>query len=150
MDDFVTRLNQLFDYLQITHIELAEKMGIQRTSFNHLLSGRNKPGFEFWVKLHACYPSVNLNWLINGAGSITVDSTQEISVTENISTKSKTNIDLFTNIFNNPEMDTSHLGPIIEKPELANEKLTKYNKEETIERLIIIYSDGKMVELKAS
>lgn len=152
MDEFSTRLYELFDYLKITHVELAEKMGIQRTSFNHLLSGRNKPGFEFWVKLHSCYPQINLNWLIAGTGTIVENADLKISPPENKELETHTEVDLFSNIFNQPPKEPL-FPPVLAEEEEASKKEPKERVGPTaesgeIDRLIIVYANGKMVEIK--
>jgi transcriptional regulator with XRE-family HTH domain len=158
MDEFSTRLRELLEYLNITPVILAEKMGVQRTSFNHLLSGRNKPGFEFLHRLHSCYPSINLNWLIAGTGSITESDDHKISHIEKYESESQSGIDLFTNIFNPRQTQNEVKMPAPDseiQEELSPESKTNMNPkpsvcstDEEIQRLIIVYKDGRMVEVK--
>ena len=127
-------------------------MGVQRTSFNHLLSGRNKPGFEFLTRLHACYPSVNLNWLISGQGPMTDGVDAIFSQPEKYEQESPTGLDLFSNIFNQP-LPEAEAPSVLEEPIKKTEKELKTGSlgtpaETTIDRLIIIYTNGKMVEIK--
>ena len=153
MDEFITRLQQLIDYLNISPIQLADKMGVQRSTFSHLLSGRNKPGFEFLVRLHACYPEVNLNWLISGYGDITDKHDLKISHTEINAGKTHVETDLFTNIFGNAKVETVTEKQVKEYPveEAPSPISVKKGEDETsIDRLIIVYTNGKMVELKQS
>ncbi len=127
-------------------------MGVQRTSFNHLLSGRNKPGFEFLTRLHACYPSINLNWLISGYGSITESDDHKFSHSEKYESESQSGIDLFSNIFNSSnlqsEPSTMVIDPVHEVKETHKNTSSQPSNEQEIDRLIIIYKDGKMVEVK--
>jgi transcriptional regulator with XRE-family HTH domain len=152
MDEFSTRLKELLDYLNVTPVSLAEKMGVQRTSFNHLLSGRNKPGFEFLTRLHSCYPSINLNWLISGYGSITEKDEFKISQVENIESKTQTGVDLFSNIFQSPLKSSEPLEHITQEDKtlITQQEYTKTEptNEESLDRLILVYSSGKMVEIK--
>ena len=48
--------------------QFADKLGVQRSGVSHLLSGRNKPSFEFISKMLAAYPKINPDWLIMGTG----------------------------------------------------------------------------------
>jgi transcriptional regulator with XRE-family HTH domain len=48
--------------------QFADKLGIQRSGVSHLLSGRNKPSFEFISRMLATYPRLNPDWLIMGTG----------------------------------------------------------------------------------
>ncbi len=44
----------------------ADKIGIQRSSLSHVISGRNKPSLDFLSKIINHYPNVNASWLITG------------------------------------------------------------------------------------
>jgi transcriptional regulator with XRE-family HTH domain len=44
----------------------ADKIGIQRSSLSHVISGRNKPSLDFLSKIIRHYPKVNASWLITG------------------------------------------------------------------------------------
>ena len=48
--------------------ELADKIGVNRATISHILSGRNKPSIDFLQKLLYAYPNLNANWLISGIG----------------------------------------------------------------------------------
>ncbi len=48
--------------------QFADKLGIQRSGVSHLLSGRNKPSFEFINKMLLTFPKINPDWLITGTG----------------------------------------------------------------------------------
>ena len=53
---------------QLTSARLAEIIGVQPSGISHILSGRNKPGFDFIQKILGNYPSLNAEWLIMGRG----------------------------------------------------------------------------------
>ncbi len=42
----------------------AEILNIQPSSISHILSGRNKPSFDFLVKILKRFPTVNPDWLL--------------------------------------------------------------------------------------
>ncbi|WP_149275912.1 helix-turn-helix domain-containing protein [Pareuzebyella sediminis] len=67
--DFIARLEYLLKYYDISASSFADKVGVQRSSISHLLSGRNKPSLEFVLKVIQKFPEVNLYWLLNGKGS---------------------------------------------------------------------------------
>lgn len=48
--------------------QFADKLGIQRSGVSHLLSGRNKPSFEFINKMLLAFPKISPDWLILGTG----------------------------------------------------------------------------------
>ena len=62
------RLKQFLTMEGLSPARFAEVMGIQRSGISHLLSGRNKPSFEFLEKMMTAYPDINYEWLILGKG----------------------------------------------------------------------------------
>lgn len=68
-EEFVSRLEKLFQYYGLSAAAFADKIGVQRSSISHLLSGRNKPSLEFVLKVVKTFPEVNLYWLLNGKGT---------------------------------------------------------------------------------
>ena len=75
-DDFSKRLQKIIDYYDETASSFSEKIGVQRSSISHILSGRNKPSLDFVLKILASYPEVELYWLLNGKGKFPVQSQQ--------------------------------------------------------------------------
>lgn len=66
--NFTERLQKIIDYYSETASSFAEKIGVQRSSISHILSGRNKPSLDFVMKVLHSYPEVELYWLMNGRG----------------------------------------------------------------------------------
>ena len=48
--------------------QFADKIGVNRATISHILSGRNKPSVDFLEKLIFSYPDLDANWLITGIG----------------------------------------------------------------------------------
>ncbi|MGC1631270.1 MAG: helix-turn-helix transcriptional regulator [Gelidibacter sp.] len=67
-DDFTKRLQKVIDYYAETASSFSDKIGVQRSSISHILSGRNKPSLDFVMKIFANYPQVEPYWLLNGKG----------------------------------------------------------------------------------
>lgn len=67
--DFIKRLEKIIQYYGLSASSFAEKIGVQRSSISHILSGRNKPSLEFIMKVLSSFPEVDLYWLLNGKGS---------------------------------------------------------------------------------
>ena len=53
IEDFIKRLEKILDYYSLTASSFADKIGVQRSSMSHLLSGRNKPSLDFILKILA-------------------------------------------------------------------------------------------------
>lgn len=64
------RLAQFLRSEGLTAVKFAEIMEVQPSSISHLLSGRNKPNFEFISRLLLRFPALNPDWIINGIGDI--------------------------------------------------------------------------------
>ncbi|WP_339712823.1 helix-turn-helix transcriptional regulator [uncultured Kriegella sp.] len=113
-EDFIGRLDKLLRYHNLSASSFADKVGVQRSSISHLLSGRNKPSLEFVLKVIKTFPEVNLYWLLNGKGAFPSDNKEE------------------------PLPTTSKRQNVSEKPK----KAVIQNKEKSIEKIVIFYSDG--------
>ena len=68
-ENFVIRLEKVIQFYGLSASSFAEKIGVQRSSISHILSGRNKPSLEFIMKVLSSFPEVDLYWLLNGKGS---------------------------------------------------------------------------------
>lgn len=64
------RLEQFLAAENITQAAFADKIKVARASVSHILSGRNKPGYEFFAGLIRNYPALNIEWLISGKGKM--------------------------------------------------------------------------------
>ena len=62
------RLQQFLDAENISQAQLAETLGVARAGISHILSGRNKPGFDFLEAMAVHYPQVSMDWLLTGKG----------------------------------------------------------------------------------
>ena len=49
---------------------LADMLDIQPSNVSHILSGRNKPGYDFLTKILSRFPKLNSDWLLLGIGSM--------------------------------------------------------------------------------
>lgn len=112
-EDFIKRLQKIIEYYNESASSFAEKIGVQRSSISHILSGRNKPSLDFILKILSAYPEVDLYWLFNGKGNFPAKVPDEKNIPKSL----------------NPTLDENKIP-------LENEK----NK--TIERIVIFYSDG--------
>ena len=64
------RLIQLLDLEQLSPSKFADLIGVQRSSISHVLSGRNKPSFDFLQKTLKAFPGLNASWLMLGEGTM--------------------------------------------------------------------------------
>lgn len=64
--EFTNRIQKIMEYHQISASSFADKVGVQRSSVSHVLSGRNKPSLDFVLKITRVFADVTLDWLLNG------------------------------------------------------------------------------------
>ncbi|WP_438964501.1 helix-turn-helix domain-containing protein [Winogradskyella sp.] len=77
--EFTNRLQKIIDFHDETASSFAEKIGVQRSSISHILSGRNKPSLDFVMKVLHTYPDVELYWLLNGKGNFPKKNRKDIT-----------------------------------------------------------------------
>lgn len=64
------RLQSFIAAENLTQSQFADNINVARASISHILSGRNKPGFDFVEKLMKAFPNLNIEWLITGKGKM--------------------------------------------------------------------------------
>lgn len=151
-DDFVKRLESIFDYYGLTASSFADKINVQRSSISHLLSGRNKPSLDFILKVIENFPEVELLWLLNGKGNFPKENsfTQQVVNTTPISS-----IDEKDQIYS-PDLFSTDKPPIeneknrvfennsknFSNTEVFNTVNNSLNYNSEIEQIVIFYKDG--------
>ena len=83
-------IEEILTKYQLSSAQFADLIGVQRSSISHILSGRNKPSFDFIHKILLKYPEINAHYLITGQGSLENTSLNSIP-----SSKSSEEQDLF-------------------------------------------------------
>ena len=62
----IERFKSLLENLHLSPSEFADRIGVQRSSISHILSGRNKPSIDFLEKILVAFPETDVNYLITG------------------------------------------------------------------------------------
>lgn len=121
-EDFTNRLQKVIDFYGESASSFAEKIGVQRSSISHILSGRNKPSLDFVLKVLSSFPEVELYWLMNGKGEFPSEITTERELSAKDSGKSI-------------EVKTSQISK---------------SADASIERIVIFYKDGSFQNFENS
>jgi transcriptional regulator with XRE-family HTH domain len=139
------QIEEILTNYQLTSAQFADLIGVQRSSISHILSGRNKPSFDFIQKILLKYPHINADWLITGRGDI---------LNPPISNKSSENSVIEQNLFAQPPkidainhkkepiISNSIDHKIIEKSMqkgTTNNEVTNVN---SIKSIVLIYNDN--------
>ncbi len=133
--EFTKRLKKVIEHYGESASSFAEKIGVQRSSISHILSGRNKPSLEFVLKVLSSFPEVELYWLMNGKGKFPSEKKSEEKITNQPTSQNQISFSEKQDLFSKPKIE----NPTLENSEIK--KMTSSSKKE-IERIIIFYKDG--------
>ena len=146
-EDFIKRLEIILDYYSLNASSFADKIGVQRSSLSHLLSGRNKPSLDFILKILDVFPDVDLYWILNGKGSFPKNTEQPHNNENNVEQVIKQNIPappsaeiIPDNLFSKIIMKTSM--PQLENSKIENQNSTKNQNDDGIDKIVIFYKNG--------
>ncbi|PWA04727.1 helix-turn-helix domain-containing protein [Flavobacterium psychrotolerans] len=148
-EDFIKRLELIQDYYSLSASGFADKIGVQRSSLSHLLSGRNKPSLDFILKILDVFPEVDLYWILNGKGSfpkITTQNsikneTEKIVVAPTPIPETKFQETLFN------EIETaSGSNPFDSKKRVLLENSSVFPNQDKIEKIVVFYTNGTFME----
>ncbi|MGN0032834.1 MAG: helix-turn-helix domain-containing protein [Candidatus Limimorpha sp.] len=143
MDDIKSRLSHILRSRNLTATQFADLVGIGPSNVSHLLSGRNKPSFDFLVKLKEVFPEYNLDWIMLGKKPITINDPSPIR-TDNASLFSDLDDDTvkFTEDVS-VQNTTSCLNDDVGIPD--NQVAVMDNPQ--IKKIIIVYDDNTFDEI---
>ncbi|MBN1596931.1 MAG: helix-turn-helix transcriptional regulator [Bacteroidales bacterium] len=157
--------NQLIKILEtegLSPAKFADEIGVQRSSISHILSGRNKPSYDFIMKIVERFPGINTEWLLTGYGSIFKTSEKKkygISEQTDLFSSKETEKPAKTdiNIENNKKSDINSIR-LDDKKNLSdtntsNAEIKSVKKEFTnvnnIDFVLIFYKDGTFERFKS-
>lgn len=141
------RIAALISNKNLSSSKFADKVGVQRSSISHILSGRNNPSLDFIQKILICFPNVNSDWLITGHGDM-----------YNNNTLTEEDQDLFLNTIEIEDEKPSPTPPRAKKQK--NEDidtqmngafgLSQDDSDRQIERVVVFFTDKTFREYKPS
>ena len=127
---------------QMNASELAKKLGVEASAISHIKSGRNKPSFDFVVKILAAFPHINPDWLLLDKGPYLRDN---ISPTEQVNEDS---LPSEATLFDTPhttleESENIRLSETMSVAKNVSEDIFPIRPKsgKVVERVIVLYSD---------
>lgn len=141
------KLLKLMKYEKLSSSRLAEILEIQPSSISHILSGRNKPSFDFLVKILRRFPTLNPDWLLLDSDQMYRQSDESAALKDNqvIAPISTSTIQAGSSEYrqNNSLNDSSVANNNSTKRTTPTELpfTNNQNVNKTIERVIVLYSD---------
>lgn len=165
------RISQFLNAENITQSQFADTIGVARASISHIISGRNKPSYDFISSVMKHYPRLNPQWLILGKGRMYIDQEQQQDLLFPVETADKSYSDkVFTDgrTVVSPVMvsteteaedssasasdgvstrasrsDAQEIAESVEKTAGTESETAK-----RIDRIIVLFDDGSFQELK--
>jgi len=153
------RLQRFLELEQLSPARLADILGIQRSGISHILSGRNKPGYDFLYKMTQKFPTLNIEWLISGKGKVykELQSAQEYrseQIDENVRERnlfsddsSSVNEKGAIHYPSENKIDTQRELPFHPDENRLNESEQRdVPEKKSLMKMILVYSDGTFKE----
>jgi len=114
----------------LTASSFADRIGVQRSSISHIMSGRNKPSLDFIEKTLISFPRVDAGWLVLGKQSIPTTKSEKAKQSTDIATvKPIERVESVSG--NDSQVDSS---------------IRSTGTQRTISRIVVFYSDGTFEE----
>ena len=140
-EDFIKKMEIILDYYSLNASSFADKIGVQRSSLSHLLSGRNKPSLDFILKIMDAFPDVDLYWILNSKGTFPKNTDKnENTFGEVIKPKSPTpsnNSPIPENLFSEIQNTIR-----VETKKAENQNTTNDPISGEIEKIVFFYKNG--------
>ena len=115
---------------------LAKTLGVEASAISHIKSGRNKPSYDFVVKILRAFPDVSPDWLLLDQGEILRDGASAAPLSSKVD--DYTDVSLFDHEEN---IETSESLECAKND--ANSIFSNPSKDsKRVERVIVLYSDG--------
>lgn len=152
-----TRLEQFISAENLSQSQFADTIGVARASVSHILSGRNKPGFDFIESMARHFPALNLDWLITGKGKMYKNGQLPVNVPA--ASREMHSDDLFAMDTDEEETTAPEPAPVIPEPENKPRKQPERTEPKDnpvialqcasrVSKIIIFYEDNTFQELK--
>lgn len=124
----------------LTASSLAKALGVEASAISHIRSGRNKPSYDFVVKILRAFPDVNPDWLLlDGEEFLRTGASSGSSLSplfpEFGATAEVSNVEVQKNI----EVSATFLE---EKNISSDKKLSLQIGGKQAKRVIVLYTDG--------
>ena len=126
------RLRRFMKAENLNSTSLAQNLNIQASGISHILSGRNKPSYDFVTKLLTNFPNLNPDWLLLGKGPMHRDE---------IRTKTPKNASESTALFSEESQSMPELSSLLFPTDDSDSSVTNTSLSENSETIAEIVSN---------
>lgn len=158
------RIGFILKEKNLTANEFAVKLEVRSSNISHIITGRNKPSFDFLEKLISIFPEINTFWLIKGEGDMYVSDNKEEKI-EKVEENPKpevvvhgldreTNISMQTNLFGELEELERPISKLKKSTflsknspiDIEEKTVTRVDSTKRVSSIIVYYSNGNFEE----
>lgn len=149
------RIKLIIETEGVTQVAFAETTGINTSTLNHVLTGRNNPSVDVISKILAAYPQYESDWLLHGSGPMWTEAYSEQQV-------KSTSIPLFSDSDGDGSGSTPspvaapvpnsgvRRGKVEERTREATQTTTERTTSKRVQKVIIYYDDNTFETLYPS
>lgn len=149
------RIKLIIETEGVTQVAFAETTGINTSTLNHVLTGRNNPSVDVISKILAAYPQYESDWLLHGSGPMWTEAYSDQQV-------KSTSIPLFSDSDEDGSGSTPspvaapvpnsgvRRGKVEERTREATQTTTERNSSKRVQKVIIYYDDNTFETLYPS
>lgn len=133
------KLEFLLKNKALTATSFARLLDVQPSSISHILSGRNKPSFDFVVKILKAFPDLNPDWLLLDSDQIFRDEAATATTTPAALPEEQPSFS--ASLFSaeaNKQISVPESEPKNDRPNIF---VAPHNGAKKVERIIVLYSD---------
>lgn len=140
------KIKQVLTIKQLSPSQLADEIGVQRSSISHILSGRNRPSLDIIQKIVRCYSDFSYEWFLEDDSQLSTNIGASIDTQPvNFIPSSPTNALLPSSVERTRPQPINRAS--IDKT-IVPEKNELSVTGKQIDRILIFYNDGTFLEYK--
>ncbi|MDD4033523.1 MAG: helix-turn-helix transcriptional regulator [Bacteroidales bacterium] len=153
---------RILKFLQIEGInakQFASEIGVLNSSVSHVLSGRNKPSFDFIQKILNRYNHLSADWLILGKGPMLKGSISTPASTTAVAKPKESNLfspvsepipdAMLSSVISKNELLDKRTDSLEDKPQGDTDRfahLAVSHSKKSVEKVMIFYADKTFCE----
>lgn len=126
------RLERFLESESLTKAQFADTIKMARAGISHIMAGRNNPSYEFIINTMKAFPSLNIEWLLCGKGSMYKSGIADNPVPKD---------DIAGSLF-----DITYPSTVNKQEELPDIQEEKPKIQRKATKVIMIYDDGHFEE----
>ena len=138
------KLDILCSKYNLSASALAKTLGVEASAISHIRSGRNKPSYDFVVKILRAFPDIDPDWLLLDGTEIFRGDASSVPLSP------KSDVAAQVSLFDKEENIKISESSENAKNEITDIFSTPIRHGKRAERVIVLYSDGSFESYDAA